>query len=176
MKIFFFLCITSVSAFAPQRTERMRDLSLKTSNEDHDIDINRRSVMDGFSTVAATALFAGLLPKVSNAADQKPKEFIDVGTQAPAPEGEPQFVELANGVKVKEVRPGNGETVNANSQVMIQASGRLLNLNGVIFFNTKNNNPDGFGAIPLALNLGKGEVLPGLESGIIGMKKGGIRR
>jgi FKBP-type peptidyl-prolyl cis-trans isomerase len=85
-------------------------------------------------------------------------------------------VELTNGVKVKDVRPGNGQTVTADSQVMIQASGRLLNLNGVIFYNTKNNNPDGFGAIPLSINLGKGEVLPGLESGIVGMKKGGIRR
>ena len=52
----------------------------------------------------------------------------------------------------------------------------MLNLNGVIFYNTKTNNPDGFGAIPLTLELGKGQAVPGLESGLLGMKKGGIRR
>ena len=36
--------------------------------------------------------------------------------------------------------------------------------------------PTRFGAIPLSINLGKGEALPGLESGIVGMRKGGIRR
>lgn len=78
---------------------------------------------------------------------------------------------------MKDFRPGSGdETVKANSQVQIQASGRLLNLNGVVFYNTKNNNPDGFGAIPLTINLGKGEAIPGLEAGIVGMRKGGIRR
>lgn len=170
------LCVLGVSAFSPLRTLKISNTSLKASNEDRDIDISRRSIMNGLSAVAATTVFAGILPTVSDAVDQKPKEFLDVGTQAPAPEGEPPFVELTNGVKVKDVRPGNGQTVTADSQVMIQASGRLLNLNGVIFYNTKNNNPDGFGAIPLSINLGKGEVLPGLESGIIGMKKGGIRR
>ena len=35
---------------------------------------------------------------------------------------------------------------------------------------------DGFGAIPLSLELGKGTVLPGLETGLVGMKKNGIRR
>ena len=58
----------------------------------------------------------------------------------------------------------------------LQCSGRLLNLNGVVFYNTKNNNPDGFGAIPLTVDLGKGQMLPGLEQGLVGMKKGGIRR
>ena len=179
MKIFIgILSILGVGAFAPLRSPGISYSSLlKASLEDHDIvEISRRSAIDGLSTAAAITLFTGLVPTVSNAVDQKPKEFIDVGTQAPAPEGEPQFVELANGVKVKEFRSGSGDTVKADSQVMIQASGRLLNLNGVIFYNTKNNNPDGFGAVPLTINLGKGEALPGLESGLIGMRKGGIRR
>ena len=49
-------------------------------------------------------------------------------------------------------------------------------MNGVSFYNTKNNNPDGFGAIPLSIDLGKGQALPGLEAGLIGLRKGGIRR
>jgi len=46
----------------------------------------------------------------------------------------------------------------------------------VVFYNTKNNNPDGFGALPLIVTLGKGEAIPGLEAGIVGMRKNGIRR
>jgi len=56
-------------------------------------------------------------------------------------------------------------------------SGRLINTNaGITFYNTKNNNPDGFGAIPLTINLSQGVALPGLEAGLVGMTKGGIRR
>jgi len=168
MKIFIgIVSILGVGAFAPLNPGISNSSLLKASpDEDHDsiVEISRRSAIDGLSTVAAITFFAGLAPAASNAAD------------APAPDGEPQFVELANGVKVKDFMSGSGDTVNADSQVQIQASGRLLNLNGVIFYNTRNNHPDLLGAIPLTINLGKGEALPGLESGLIGMKKGGIRR
>lgn len=103
-------------------------------------------------------------------------EFKNVSTQAPAPEGENPFVTLSNGVKIKDFRIGTGDEVKSDSTVQIQASGRLLNLNGEVFYNTKNNNPDGFGAIPLTIKLSNGEAVPGLEAGLIGMKKGGIRR
>jgi FKBP-type peptidyl-prolyl cis-trans isomerase 2 len=43
-------------------------------------------------------------------------------------------------------------------------------------FGHRNNNPDGFGAVPLSIPLGKGVALPGLEEGIVGMRKGEIRR
>lgn len=107
----------------------------------------------------------------------KPQEFVNVGTQAPPPDGDAPFITLSNGVKIKDFRVGSGDgAVVADSRVSIQCSGRLLNLNGVIFYNTKNNNPDGFGAVPLSIDLGKGQAVPGLEAGLIGMKKGGIRR
>ena len=107
----------------------------------------------------------------------KPTEFVSVGTQAPPPEGTNPFVTLENGVKYKDIKIGTGDaTVTSNSRVDIQCSGRLLNLNGVSFYNTKNNNPDGFGAIPLTIDLGKGQAVPGLESGLLGMKKAGVRR
>jgi FKBP-type peptidyl-prolyl cis-trans isomerase len=110
----------------------------------------------------------------------KPKEFINVGQQAPPPDGENAFITLENGVKIKDFKVGmtnDNNTVTPTSQsVMVQCTGRLLNLNGVVFYSTKNNNPDGFGPVPLTLNLGKGEIIPGLESGMVGMKKGSIRR
>lgn len=106
----------------------------------------------------------------------KPQEFVNVGTQAPPPDGDSPFVTLPNGVKTKDFRVGSDDSVGKDSRVSIQCSGRLLNLNGVVFYNTKNNNPDGFGAIPLTIDLGTGQAVPGLEAGLIGMRKGGIRR
>ncbi len=108
----------------------------------------------------------------------QPSEFSNIGTQAPiVQEGDAQFTTLPNGVKIVDIfNPGSGDVVGPGARVSIQCSGRLLNLNGVVFYNTKNNNPDGFGAIPLTFTLGKGEALPGLEAGIVGMRKNGIRR
>ena len=135
---------------------------------------NRRQLIQNIA--AATFVLEPI--DVLAAEQSKPKEFVDVGLQAPPPDGENPFVELSNGVKVKDFKVGTGDdVVKGNSQsVMIQCTGRLLNLNGVVFYTTKNNNPDGFGPVPLTVNLGKGEVIPGLESGIVGMRKGGIRR
>lgn len=136
----------------------------------------RRAVLEGGITTAASAFF------VPATAFAQPAEFANLGTQAPLPSGaagadDNQFATLPNGVKIKDFNQGTGaEEVGPGSRVSIQCSGRLLNLNGVVFYNTKNNNPDGFGAIPLTVNMGKGEALPGLEAGLVGMRKNGIRR
>ena len=172
------LLLTTVEAFLLQPSVNRCHIALKSAANEGEHELSRRSTLSGMVRAASSVSLMTSFPVISNAvSNEKPKEFIDVGTQAPAPNGETEFIELSNGVKVKDFRPGSGdETVKANSQVQIQASGRLLNLNGVVFYNTKNNNPDGFGAIPLTINLGKGEAIPGLEAGIIGMRKGGIRR
>jgi FKBP-type peptidyl-prolyl cis-trans isomerase len=143
---------------------------------------NRRNVIQNgaFGLASLLTTIETTTPLNAKAAEStKAKEFVNVGTQAPPPDGESAFVELSNGVKIKDFRLGTGdEVVKENSQsVMVQCTGRLLNLNGVVFYSTKNNNnSDGFGAAPLTINLGKGEVIPGLENGLVGMKKGGIRR
>lgn len=135
----------------------------------------QHSVVRSGLAVSAAMLLLGESPAV--AVDTKPSEFVNVGSQAPPPEGSNPFVTLDNGVKYKDISVGKGDSaVSRNSKVEIQCSGRLLNLNGVSFYNTKNNNPDGFGAIPLSLELGKGHAVPGLEAGLIGMRKSGIRR
>lgn len=132
-----------------------------------------KSRRDFVATLAGSTLVIGpQLPALA-----QPAEFANIDTQAPPTQaGDPPFVTLDNGVKIKDFAVGSGEAVGPGSRVSVQASGRLLNLNGVIFYNTKNNNPDGFGALPLVFTLGKGEALPGLESGVLGMKKNGIRR
>jgi hypothetical protein len=135
--------------------------------------VDRRFVVSSLAGSVPLILFSGQ----ASAAVEKPEEFRNMGTQAPPPDGNAPFITLDNGVKVKDFRVGSGDaTVGPSSRVEIQCSGRLLNLNGVIFYNTKSNNPDGFGAIPLTLELGKGQAVPGLEAGLVGMKKGGIRR
>lgn len=169
-----------VRSFATPKVTHLKKTSLQVTNfarEPDDIKSTRRTFINALGIVTSSS-FVGFQYEIANAlSDEKPKEFIDMGTQAPAPDGQAEFVELQNGVKVKEFRSGAGtETVTANSSVQIQCSGKLLNLNGVSFYNTKNNNPDGFGALPLSIRLGQGEAIPGLESGIIGMRKGGIRR
>jgi FKBP-type peptidyl-prolyl cis-trans isomerase len=145
--------------------------------ENNNIKIKKVTRRDAFRVLGVSSAVFLSYP-AANASDQyKPKEFTNVGTQAPAPVGESDFTILGDGVKIKDFTVGTGDDiVDGNSKVMVQCSGRLLNLNGVVFYNTKNNNPDGFGAIPLSIKLGVGEAIPGFESGIIGMKKGGIRR
>ena len=124
-----------------------------------------------FGLVAATSL-----PTLSaNAVDA---QFKAVGQQQTAPDGENPFSTLSNGVQIKDFRLGSGsDTVKNGSKVELTMKGRLLNLNGVIFYDTKSNDPNGFGeGTPLQFTVGDKTVLPGLESGLIGMSKGGIRR
>jgi FKBP-type peptidyl-prolyl cis-trans isomerase len=136
---------------------------------------HRRGVLEGIVATTAAAVMVPL-----DTARAQPSEFQSIGTQAPLPLGAEQeapFTILPNGVKYKDFAVGTGsEAVGSTSRVSVQCSGRLLNLNGVVFYNTKNNNPDGFGAIPLTFTMGKGEALPGLEAGLLGMRKNGIRR
>lgn len=146
-------------------------VSPETAPQQHDTTSRRKGL--------ALLLFGApaLLSRAAWAASTS-VEFQNVGQQAPLPAGETNaFVTLDNGVQVKTYREGTGtDVVKVGNRVDIQCSGRLLNLNGVVFYNTKNNNPDGYGALPLSFVLGTGRALPGLESGILGMKKGGIRR
>lgn len=106
----------------------------------------RRSFWINLSTTVAATFVAFSPSKRTFAAEttatsSKPQEFVNVGTQAPPPAGEQAFRTLDDGVKIKEFRLGTGDaSVGANSRVDIQCSGRLLNLNGVVFYNTKNNN------------------------------------
>ena len=151
-------------------------------NDDHKEDVNendRRSVMVSLlKNSILMSIGMNVFPSSAAAATVKPQEFTNMGTQAPPPEGESNFVVLENGVKYKDFRAGNGdEVVTSGSKVFIQCTGRLLNLNGVVFYSTKaNNNIDGFGPEPLVFTIGRGEALPGLESAMKGMKKNSIRR
>lgn len=128
-------------------------------------------------TTPATAAWAN-----DSSSSSKPNtntEFQNVGRQAPPPTGKAPFVTLSNGVQIKDYRMGsdnNGAVVQVGSKVALQITGRLLNLNGIVFYDSKKNDPDGLGGLPVTFTVGDGTALPGLETGILGMKKGGIRR
>ena len=148
-----------------------------TNNNNNNND-DRRTFCHETVGVLAGLLVASSPLLASSPAVAQPAEFQNIGTQTPAVRpDDPPFTTLSNGVKIADFNVGQGEPVPAEKvRVSVQCNGRLLNLNGVSFYNTKNNNPDGFGAIPLTFALGQGVALPGLEAGIVGMRKGGIRR
>ena len=63
-------------------------------------------------------------------ASATPSEFNKI-------DGEKPFLTLESGVRFKEFKEGQGEEARKGSKVSLQCSGRLLNLNGVYFYNTK---------------------------------------
>ncbi|KAL7540369.1 hypothetical protein ACHAXR_010060 [Thalassiosira sp. AJA248-18] len=138
----------------------------------------RRSILRQASTfgIAAAAAATPFIQNV-NVANAADAQFAEVGQQEKPPDGQAPFSTLSNGVQVKDFREGSGAPVQSGSKVELTMKGRLLNLNGVIFYDTKSNDPNGFGeGTPLLFKVGDGTALPGLESGILGMTKGGIRR
>ncbi len=143
----------------------------------HDVTVTKKCIPSRRNFVQFGLAAAASLPTLAaNAQDDA--QFKQVGQQERPPEGETPFSTLSNGVQIKDFRQGSGsETVQNGSRVELTMKGRLLNLNGVIFYDTKSNDPNGFGeGTPLLFTVGDKSVLPGLESGLVGMKKGGIRR
>lgn len=89
------------------------------------------------------------------------------------------FEQLPSGVSYGDFREGKGDAiVQAGSKVAVEMTIRCKSFStanepgGVKYFSTKDDtdfNEVGF-------TVGSGEILPGLEEGMMGMKKGGIRR
>ena len=146
--------------------------------------VDMAKILGGAMACAPHLAGAASLDAVGNAQTPLPDASLPSSASSTSSAGlflgeETQFATLPNGVKVKDFKIGTGaETIGSTSQsVSLQMNGRLINTNaGITFYDTKKNNPDGFGAIPLRIDLGRGEALPGLETGLVGMKKNGIRR
>mmetsp|Transcript_32214 Transcript_32214/g.102682 ORF Transcript_32214/g.102682 Transcript_32214/m.102682 type:complete len:202 (+) Transcript_32214:3209-3814(+) len=116
---------------------------------------------------------------LSAAVPPRQEDLTALGLETPAlKESDAPFAELATGVKVKTLRPGAGDAVTPTSTVSLECTGRFLNLNGVKFYSTLDN-PDATalgGPEPLKVQLGAGQLIPGLEDGILGARKNEIRR
>ena len=106
------------------------------------------------------------------------EQMLRVGQEQPLTDRDNvQFQTLSSGVKVQQLRPGDGASVGRSSIIAVEATGRLLNLNGVQFYSTKRlAGADALGGAEQVLRLGTGSVVPGLEQGLQGAKKNEIRR
>jgi hypothetical protein len=107
--------------------------------------------------VSSSVPFVGILqPNAANAVADS--QFIEVGQQERAPDGETPFVTLNNGVQIKDYRIGDTDTsvIRSGSRVKLTIKGLLLNLNGIIFYDNKSNDPNGFGeGTPLVFTVGQ---------------------
>jgi len=89
------------------------------------------------------------------------------------------FEELPSGVSYREYREGKGETIVQNgSKVAVEMTIRCKSFatandpGGLKYFSTKDDTDFN----ELAWTVGSGELLPGLEEGMMGMHKNAIRR
>lgn len=89
-----------------------------------------------------------------------------------------EFTVLDSGVQFAEYKAGKGEdVVEMGKRVAVKCTGRLPALatkeapGGLQFFNSKYTDID-----ELNWRLGDGTTVSGLEEGMVGMKKGGLRR
>ncbi|XP_055906063.1 46 kDa FK506-binding nuclear protein [Eupeodes corollae] len=75
---------------------------------------------------------------------------------------------LAGGVKIEDIRVGNGPEAKTGKRAQVYYEGRLKS-NNKVFDSLKQGGPFKFG-------LGRGEVIKGWDVGVVGMKVGGKRR
>lgn len=84
-----------------------------------------------------------------------PNLGIDLGAMRPLP----------SGLYLRDLEPGAGDTAVAGNRVLVDYTGWLPN---GVEFDASNGNP-------IAFTLGVGEVIPGWDQGIAGMRAGGRR-
>ena len=81
----------------------------------------RRRALPAIATATAAPAFA------------RDEQLLRVGQETPATDRDAQPFTTANGVKVQQLRPGDGGAqVGPKSTIAVEATGRLLNLNGVL--------------------------------------------
>lgn len=74
---------------------------------------------------------------------------------------------LPSGLQIEDLKLGSGPKVSQGKKVLIHYKGSLLN--GNVFDSS-------FGGKPLKFSVGKGEVIKGMDIGIVGMAVGGSRK
>lgn len=167
--------------------------SSSASRTDTSLNLNRRSFVNagvaaaaGLAGAAAPA-FAGIDPSLLKSL---PVQGDEAGTaqrlrqieaiQKPASDlVDIPFTDLPSGVSYREYREGRGEAVVQNgSKVAVEMTIRCKSFStqnepgGVKYFSTKADTE--FNEV--AWTVGSGELLPGLEEGMMGMHKGALRR
>mmetsp|Transcript_21481 Transcript_21481/g.64557 ORF Transcript_21481/g.64557 Transcript_21481/m.64557 type:complete len:205 (+) Transcript_21481:208-822(+) len=116
----------------------------------------RRRVVGAAPWVAPAALAPGVLANL-----------VPLPTNA----AQLEFRSLGDGLQVADVSAGRGDAVVArDSRVTLELVGRLVGKQGWTFEDTRDDDD------PYRLQLGRGEVVEGLERGLLGMKVGAVRR
>lgn len=163
---------------------------------------NRRAFLSNLSTCATTAASASTISVLLSFASPAnagidpsalkalPVEGDSTGTvtrlrQLEADRTRPTdlvdipFEKFPSGVSYREYREGKGEAVvEPGSKVAVQMSIRCKSFatanepGGVKYFSTRDDTEFD----ELAFTIGSGEILPGLEEGMMGMHKNGLRR
>ena len=137
------------------------------------LSVSRRTALSGVASWSLLAPAAQWSPAV--AIDDA--SFKSVATMV----GGDDFISVGtSGLKFKEVRVGTGDTTaRSGDTIAIQFTGRCLNLNGKKFVSTQDAGALTTGLAisePLVFQIGQGQVVPGLEQAVIGMRKDGYRR
>lgn len=101
-------------------------------------------------------------------ADKKTEKKVEKKADKAEEELTGQVVTLAGGLQIKDIEVGSGPVVVKGKRVSIRYQGMLTN--GKVF---DTNMPRG---APLQFIVGTGEVIKGMDNGVIGMKRGGKRR
>ena len=88
--------------------------------------------------------------------------------EAPAPAGSPQEVVLGNGLKYVDVKVGDGPIAEAGMTAIVHYTGWLVD--GTKFDSSLDRGQ------PFSFALGQGQVIPGWDQGVKGMRVGGKRK
>ncbi len=98
-------------------------------------------------------------------------------TTAPAISGKP--VTLKGGLKYVDIKTGTGPAAKKGSKITVNYTGWLATTCQK-FDSSYDSHPDQTGQSqppqPFTLTLGEGQVIPGWDQGLVGVKAGGIRR
>ncbi|CAG9462925.1 unnamed protein product [Pedinophyceae sp. YPF-701] len=146
--------------------------------------VSRRSQLLGSTAAPAALVLAGLALTPSAPAVAAPRaaqsagDWSTPGLAAKNPEGQPEFFKLDNGVKVQELSIGSG-SVEAGQTSVVLVDYVIRRSNGYFIYSTIEGvsfQPKDIPVGPVLLKLGSGEVVPGLEAAIVGMRPGGKRR
>ncbi len=108
----------------------------------------------------------------TDGADVKTPQDGGEGTEAlnepeKDPTEEPEKKEEATGLKIEDIKVGEGEAVKEGDTVKVHYTGMLTN--GKVFDSSKERGE------PFRFTVGAGNVIKGWEEGLIGMKVGGKR-